>query len=120
MHLIIEAFKLAYMDRHNFYGDPYMVKVPAKGLMSKAYADERRKLIDQTKAAMEVPAGDPWKYEGKAGRPAQAGPGPGTRLGGDRGTRAADRHHLLRDHRQGREHVLDHVAATTWGCGGAA
>lgn len=74
MHLIIEAFKLAYMDRHNFYGDPYMVKVPAKGLVSKAYADERRKLIDRTKAAMDVPPGDPWKYEGSASRPVDLGP----------------------------------------------
>ncbi len=74
MHLIVEAFKLAYMDRHNYYGDPSMVKVPEKGLMSKAYADERRKLIDQTKAVMEVPAGDPWKYEGKAGLSPKNGP----------------------------------------------
>lgn len=74
MHVIIEAFKLAYMDRHNFYGDPSMAKVPAKGLMSKAYADERRKLIDRTKATMDVPPGDPWKYEGSAGRPTEMGP----------------------------------------------
>jgi gamma-glutamyltranspeptidase/glutathione hydrolase len=66
MHTIVEAFKLAYMDRHNYYGDPAKVKVPEKGLMSKAYADERRKLIDPAKAVMDVPAGDPWKYEGKA------------------------------------------------------
>lgn len=74
MHAVIEAFKLAYMDRHNFYGDPSKVKVPAKGLMSKAYADERRKLIDMTKATMDVPPGDPWKYEGSAGLPPGAGP----------------------------------------------
>jgi gamma-glutamyltranspeptidase / glutathione hydrolase len=74
MHAIIEAFKLAYMDRHNFYADPYMVKVPAKGLVSKAYADERRKLIDPTKAVMDVPPGDPWKYEGSASRPTDPGP----------------------------------------------
>ena len=42
--------------------------------MSKAYADERRKLIDLTKAAMDVPAGDPWKYEGKAGLSPRQGP----------------------------------------------
>lgn len=70
IHLILEAFKLTYMDRHAFYGDPYMVKVPAKGLVSKAYAAERRKLIDRTKAAMDMPSGDPWKYEGSAQRPA--------------------------------------------------
>jgi gamma-glutamyltranspeptidase/glutathione hydrolase len=74
MHVIIEAFKLAYMDRHNFYGDPYMVKVPAKGLVSKAYAVERRKLIDRATAAMDVPPGDPWKYEGSASRPGSLGP----------------------------------------------
>jgi gamma-glutamyltranspeptidase / glutathione hydrolase len=74
MHIIVEAYKLAYMDRHNFYGDPYMVKVPAKGLMSKAYADERRKLIDQTKATMDIPPGDPWKYEGSASLPTDRGP----------------------------------------------
>jgi gamma-glutamyltranspeptidase/glutathione hydrolase len=70
IHLFLEAFKLAYMDRHVFYGDPYMSKIPAKGLVSKAYAAERRKLIDRTKAAMDVPPGDPWKYEGSAERPA--------------------------------------------------
>lgn len=70
IHLFLEAFKLAYMDRHLFYGDPYMVKVPAKGLLSKEYAAERRKLIDRNKAAMDVPPGDPWKFEGRAERPA--------------------------------------------------
>lgn len=70
IHLFLEAFKLTYMDRHAFYGDPYKVKVPARGLVSKAYAAERRKLIDRTKAAMDVPVGDPWKYEGSAQRPA--------------------------------------------------
>ena len=73
MHAVIESFKLAYMDRHYFYGDQVAVKVPEKGLVSKAYADERRKLIDMTKAAMEVPPGDPWKYDGAAGASSQTG-----------------------------------------------
>jgi gamma-glutamyltranspeptidase/glutathione hydrolase len=60
------------MDRHLFYGDPYMSKVPAKGLVSKAYAAERRKLIDRSKAALDVPSGDPWKYETSADRPGAA------------------------------------------------
>ena len=66
MHLIIEAFKLAYMDRHNFYADPSKVKVPVNGLLSKAYAAERRSLIDPTRAVMDMLAGDPWKFEGCA------------------------------------------------------
>lgn len=76
MHMVIEAFKLAYMDRHTFYGDPTMVKVPAKGLLSKAYAEERRTLIDRAKATMDMPAGDPWKHEPSANRPANPGPVP--------------------------------------------
>ncbi|MCL2102563.1 MAG: gamma-glutamyltransferase, partial [Syntrophorhabdaceae bacterium] len=76
MHAIIESLKLAYMDRHCFYGDQVAVKVPEKGLVSKAYADERRKLIDMTRAAMEVPPGDPWKYEGVVGVSAKMGQAP--------------------------------------------
>ena len=73
IHAVIESFKLACMDRHIFYGDQLMVNVPEKGLVSKAYADERRKLIDLNKAAMEVPPGDPWKYEGVAGVQSKTG-----------------------------------------------
>ncbi len=78
MHLIIEAFKLAYMDRHNFYADPSVVKVPVNGLLSKAYADERRHLIDRSRAVMDVPAGDPWKFERRGCPPAgmETVPGP--------------------------------------------
>jgi gamma-glutamyltranspeptidase/glutathione hydrolase len=57
-HLMIEAKKLAYADRAKYYTDPRFAKVPVKELISKDYGSARRKLIDEKKAMMEVPAGD--------------------------------------------------------------
>ncbi len=60
LHRFIEAKKLAFADRAKFYTDPEVEKnLPIAELISKAYADERRKLIDLKKAARVVPAGDP-------------------------------------------------------------
>ena len=39
MHEMAEAEKLAYADRAAYLGDPDFVKIPLKGLTSKAYAD---------------------------------------------------------------------------------
>ncbi len=57
-HLLIEAKKLAFADRAKYYADPAFAKVPVDTLVSKAYAAERRKLIDPAKALADVPAGD--------------------------------------------------------------
>jgi gamma-glutamyltranspeptidase/glutathione hydrolase len=60
IHTVIEAAKLAFADRERFYGDPALVDVPLKKLLSKEYADERRKLIDPRKASLEMrPGGGP-------------------------------------------------------------
>ena len=59
VHLYVEAKKLAYADRARFYADMAFEKVPVGELISKRYADQRRKRIDLAKAADEVPAGDP-------------------------------------------------------------
>jgi gamma-glutamyltranspeptidase / glutathione hydrolase len=58
LHLLVEAKKLAYEDRAKYYADPEFAKIPLKKLISKEYADERRKLISKDKAADEVIAGD--------------------------------------------------------------
>jgi len=58
-HLFIETKKLAYADRARFYADPDFVKLPIAELISKAYAERRRKLIDMNLARLDVPAGDP-------------------------------------------------------------
>lgn len=58
IHTLVEAKKLAFEDRAKFYADMEFVDVPVETLISKAYADERRKLIDAGKASMQLPAGD--------------------------------------------------------------
>jgi gamma-glutamyltranspeptidase/glutathione hydrolase len=58
-HLFVEAKKLAYADRARHYADPDFVKVPTAELISKKYADERRKLISPDKAMTKVAHGDP-------------------------------------------------------------
>ncbi len=58
IHTFVEAKKLAFEDRARFYADMDFVEVPVDRLISKEYANERRKLIDANKAAMSYPAGD--------------------------------------------------------------
>ncbi len=48
--LMAEAMKLAYADRAEFFGDIDFYPVPVAKLISKSYADERRKLIDSSLA----------------------------------------------------------------------
>jgi len=93
VHLVTEAAKLAFADREQYYADPDFVKVPQRGLLSKDYAQERRKLIDMAKASMEMRPGDPYPFEGiKVSLKAPPPPlelRPGEK--GTTGTRAADR-----------------------------
>ena len=63
LHTIVEAMKLAYADRDSYYADPEFVKVPGEGLLSKAYAKERAKLIDPKRASKSYIAGDPLRYD---------------------------------------------------------
>jgi gamma-glutamyltranspeptidase/glutathione hydrolase len=58
-HVMIEAKKLAFEDRARFYADPAFAKVPVAGLLSKKYADERRKLIRMDRAGKSYEAGNP-------------------------------------------------------------
>ena len=58
LHLLVEAKKLAFEDRARFYADMDFADVPVERLISKAYADERRALIDPKRAAKAYPAGD--------------------------------------------------------------
>lgn len=53
LHTVIEAVKLAFADRDRHYGDPKFSTIPESTLLSMAYADERRKLIDPAKASTE-------------------------------------------------------------------
>jgi gamma-glutamyltranspeptidase/glutathione hydrolase len=64
VHTFIEAKKLAFEDRARFYADPDFNKIPVAELVSKSYADERRKLIDPAKAASSYEAGNPALQDG--------------------------------------------------------
>ena len=57
VHAFVEAKKLVFEDRAKFYSDPAFNKLPTKELISKKYADERRKLINPKHAAKKFPAG---------------------------------------------------------------
>jgi len=60
IHVVTEALKLAFADRHQHFGDPNFVKVPIKGLMSDKYAAHRRGMIKSDRASPGMPpAGDP-------------------------------------------------------------
>ncbi len=61
---MIEAKRLAYEDLAKWYADPAFAKIPMKGLLSKAYADERRKLIDLAHANSNFGPGDPRLHDG--------------------------------------------------------
>ena len=57
VHTVVECTKLAYADREAFYGDPDFVDVPLARLLSPSYADERRRLIDETASGDLRPGG---------------------------------------------------------------
>ena len=59
IHRIVEAKKLAFADRDRFVADPDANRLPVSELISKAYGDTRRALIDPNRASRSVNAGDP-------------------------------------------------------------
>jgi gamma-glutamyltranspeptidase/glutathione hydrolase len=64
LHYLVEAKKLAFEDRARFYADPQFYKSPIHELISAAYADKRRALINPKRAAASVTAGNPAVDEG--------------------------------------------------------
>jgi gamma-glutamyltranspeptidase/glutathione hydrolase len=69
IHAVHEAIKLAYADRNAFYGDPAFTQVPMAGLLSKAYAAERRALIGP-QASLDQRIGDPFRFDRTVKAPA--------------------------------------------------
>jgi gamma-glutamyltranspeptidase/glutathione hydrolase len=62
LHRITEAVKLAFADREAFFGDPRVVDVPIRELLSREYSRQRREMIHADRAWPEMPpAGDPRK-----------------------------------------------------------
>jgi len=57
LHIYLECAKLAFADRERYYGDPEFVSVPLGLLLSDDYAAERRELIDERHASLELRPG---------------------------------------------------------------
>jgi gamma-glutamyltranspeptidase/glutathione hydrolase len=59
MHLMIEAMRLAFADASWYVADPTFSNIPIQELLSKEYANERRNLIDKTRATINQKHGTP-------------------------------------------------------------
>ena len=78
LHTLIEAVKLAAVDRFSFMGDPAIYGFPIESLADLDYAKSRASEIDLASAG-EYSPGDPWSFVGvdrPANFPAQAGSAP--------------------------------------------
>ena len=63
LHTLIEAVKLAAVDRFSFMGDPAIYGFPIESLADPQYAKSRAAEIDLASAG-EFAAGDPWSIAG--------------------------------------------------------
>jgi gamma-glutamyltranspeptidase / glutathione hydrolase len=62
LHLMIEAIKVAKADVYRYVADPKFTRIPMAGLLSKSYAESRRKLIEPRKAMVYPQAGEPGRF----------------------------------------------------------
>jgi gamma-glutamyltranspeptidase/glutathione hydrolase len=68
VHTLVEVMRRAYADRSHYIGDPEFTKVPLRTLMSRAYADARRKTIDPVRAtpSSDIGPGELAPYESQS------------------------------------------------------
>lgn len=59
LHILIESKKLAFADRDKYIADPEFVDIPVDWLLSKTYAEERRKKTDLKRASKGFEPGIP-------------------------------------------------------------
>lgn len=65
IHTVYQAMNLAFADRDFYYGDIYAPPVePIRGLLSKAYARDRARLIRADRNDPDIRPGDPYPYQG--------------------------------------------------------
>jgi len=55
VHTLVEALKLAFADRHRYFGDPRFVDVPIDEILSAGFAAERARCIDPARASPGMP-----------------------------------------------------------------
>lgn len=64
IHTLYQVMNLAFADRDFYYGDPYFPPAePMQGLLSKAYAKQRIKLINDDSNNPDAGPGDPYPFE---------------------------------------------------------
>lgn len=64
IHTLYQVMNLAFADRDFYYGDPYVDPVsPLQGLLSKAYAQQRREQINWNENDPGVKPGDPYPFQ---------------------------------------------------------
>lgn len=73
LHVYLEASRLAFADRGAFLGDPAFSEVPKAGLLSLAYADARRPLINTTQTSTGATPGDPFAFQDDPSSPQSSG-----------------------------------------------
>ena len=85
VHTITECAKLAFADREAWYGDPNFAEVPLAELLSRDYAEERRRLLG-AESSPELRPGRPEGREPRLAHPianAPVAPGVGEPTRGD-------------------------------------
>jgi len=63
LHVLMEALRIAFRDRLAVIGDPAFGPVPFRGLASKRFAGERRRIIQPDRALGDVAPADPWPFD---------------------------------------------------------
>jgi gamma-glutamyltranspeptidase / glutathione hydrolase len=64
LHHVIEAVKLAFADREQYYGDPDVVDVPIEALLADAYGSKRSSFVSPDRANPDLRPGDPTRGGG--------------------------------------------------------
>ncbi|WP_347302610.1 gamma-glutamyltransferase [Croceibacterium sp. TMG7-5b_MA50] len=62
LHLLIEAIKVAKADVYRWAADPAFADAPVAGLLSKRFAESRRRLIDPARAGLYPEGADPAQF----------------------------------------------------------
>src|SRR4051812_6646508 len=91
VHTVVECAKLAFADREAWYGDPSFADVPLDLLLSKPYADERRRLVTDTASAELRPGGEDPRLPTPVTAAVAVGAGEPTRAGDTCHVDVADR-----------------------------
>src|ERR1044071_2393514 len=66
INTVYQAMSLAFADRDFYYGDPYFPPAePIQGLLTKDYAKERARLINQECNEPGIGPGDPYPFQGQ-------------------------------------------------------